>query len=241
MKDLSTYFYACEEQQRIRAMELIEYARINGITLNEDYNQSIQKSPIDKSLAVKDFIQELFVQEQQDIKSLEKASTCTSDNDLIQFLESKRRNQINKQQEIVQFLAVALPTLDISRIDILDPTAATTSDIASRWNLNNLPKSGHIVNTSPLDHHKMDPSSLVTATGATTGAIGVATVDPESLPSTEEIFDALPIAVDFDFDLATSNFATFLEEQSDLMDTIQQNLVDTETLSQIVDAVAQLY
>lgn len=269
IKDLSSYFYACEEQQRVRAMELIEYARVNEITLRGDYNDQIKKSPIDKSLAVKDFIQELFLQEKQDIKNLETAVSQASTSELIQFLESKRQNQIDRQQEIITFLALALPTLDMSRMELFDSatttTTTTTSDLASRWNLNNFPRQ-HIVNNSPLDHHRVDPS-FVTATGATTGAIGVATVDPESLPSTEDILDVLPstedildaLPIDIDFEAASDLMDTIqdalpstedildalpididFEAASDLMDTIQQNLLDTDTLAQIFDVVSQL-
>ena len=53
----------------------------------------------------------------------------------------------------------------------------------------------------------------------------------DALPSPEDILDALPIALTPDD----------IQQAVDNFDTIQQNLMDAETISQIVDVVTGLY
>jgi ferritin len=270
VKGLTQHFYAAEEQQRFRAMELIEYARINDIVL-DDYNSQINTTPIDKTLAPQDFVQELLLQEQQDIKFLEKAlaqaTASMNSPDLVDFLDSIRSSHVLRLEETVQVLTHFMPSLDIPHsLSVVELTTAQTADIASRLNLNRLPESEDFGVASRLNMNHLPKSEDFGVVGnnqqihatiphvTAAGAIGVAAVDTDSLPSTDDILDALPSTEEFldalpinaedlvqVVDNTASNFATFIGEQSELVDTLQQNLLDTETLSQLVDIVTQLY
>jgi hypothetical protein len=231
VKELSEEFFAAEEQQRVRAIELIEYARTNGIKLF-DYASQVDSSPIDKSLPPAEFLKELLLQEQQDVKLLNQVmiQASSSNQNLVDFLQSVQTDQLDRQHHLIQTLAHSMPSLDIhTSMSALD--TATTANLIqkvdlkdsiqpiARWYENQLLGLGR--------NMEVILSRAGHATAVTAAAVD--SVDSESLPSTEDFIQAM--------DSAT----TLLEEPSLFVDSIQQNIMDTETLSQIIDIVAGLY
>ncbi|CAJ1959316.1 unnamed protein product [Cylindrotheca closterium] len=224
VKDLSEDFYDVEEQQRVRAMELMEYARTNDIELL-DYASQVDKTPIDKSLKKQELLQELLIQEQKDVKLLEQvmAQVSSKNAKLFAFLEVIRADQMERKDQIMQTLADAFPTIQQSAADTASVTTtaqASTGDFGqdllnkldnadqipssvSRWSDNQLQGMGQHI------HDLISKSSghftFTGATAATVAAVDV--VDPESLPNPENFLQAM----------------------------------DTEALSQLVDIVSGVY
>ncbi|KAL3938391.1 MAG: hypothetical protein SGBAC_006692 [Bacillariaceae sp.] len=252
VKALSEDFFDVEEQQRVRAMEVMEYARAHDIKLL-DYASQVDKTPIDKSMESSDLLQELLVQENKDARFLEQAMAQVSSKNtvLMAFLETIREDQMDRKDQIMHALSDALPTLQQTAVD----TAASVAAVQA--------STGELSLISKLEHADQLPSSLsrwaetqfqgmghfvqdfasksghLTFTGATAATVAaVDSVDPESLPSTEDLLEALPME---DILQAVDTATTLFEEPSQLVDTIQQNLMDTEALSQIVDIVTGLY
>eukprot|EP00526_Cylindrotheca_closterium_P017040 CAMPEP_0113631416 /NCGR_PEP_ID=MMETSP0017_2-20120614/16325_1 /TAXON_ID=2856 /ORGANISM="Cylindrotheca closterium" /LENGTH=316 /DNA_ID=CAMNT_0000541923 /DNA_START=288 /DNA_END=1238 /DNA_ORIENTATION=+ /assembly_acc=CAM_ASM_000147 len=268
VKQLSDDFYDVEEQQRVRAVELMEYARSHDIQIL-DYASQVDKTPIDKSMETMDLLQELLVQEQRDVQLLEQVMTQVSSKnaELFAFLETIRADQMDRKAQIMQTLSDALPTLQQTAVDTATSLATahvSTGDFSlkmgeelmsklesaeqlpsslSRWTENQLQGMGQHV------HDLIAKSGHFTFTGATVATVAaVDAVDTDSLPTTEEILDALPSAEDIldalpveDILQVVDTATTLLEEPSQLVDTIQQNLMETEALSQIVDIVTGLY
>ncbi|CAJ1959315.1 unnamed protein product [Cylindrotheca closterium] len=224
VKDLSEEFYDVEEQQRVRAMELMEYARAHDIEIM-DYASQVDKTPIDKSMKTTELLQELLVQEQKDVKRLEKVMSQVSSKNvkLLAFLEVIRADQMERKDQIMQTLADALPNMQQTAVDTAASVA--TGDFSLNFGQellnkleNQLQGMGQhvqdLVSKSTSGHH-------FTFTGATVATVAaVDAVDPESLPTPEDILQAV--------DTATALFD-------------QQNLMDTETLTQLVDIVSGLY
>lgn len=239
VKELSEDFYAAEEQQRYRAMELIEYARVNGIKI-DDYTSQVDKTPIDKSLAPAEFIQELLLQEHQDVKYLDRAmakasETLSSNADLVNFLDSIRSAHMDRQEHVSELLNQITPVLHIPQtLTVLESASAQSGDFASRFNIENFPKAQDF---GGLYGNNEQQFSLPHVTAA--GAIGVAAVDPESLPSTEDILEALPIDTDGLME-TVDTFATFIDEQSfpstvEILDALP---IDTDGFLETVDSLA---
>lgn len=279
VKEMSDHFHVAEEEQRIKAMQVMEYARIHGIALT-DYQSQIQATPIDSAMSPVEFLRELMFQEQHDMQLLDKSLSSLYNNpDLVSFLQSISTEQLDRQQEMVQLLAqVSTATTVPATADML--VASTTTGLE---NINpiHLPKSAaaggggqdlgvvnnpHVVpQVQTALRHLVDRLMALPHPGmAAAGAVGAAAVDSDALPSTEDILDALPIdteafmevvdslpttddileALPIDTDVlleVVDNAATFLEEQSELVGDLQQNLMDADTVSQIVDIVTQLY
>lgn len=227
VKELSEEFYAAEEQQRVRAIELIEYARTNGIKLS-DYASQVDSSPIDKSLPPAEFLKELILQEQQDVKLLDQVMAQASSNrNLVDFLQSVQTDQLDRQHHLIQTLAHCMPSSDIhSSMSALD--TATTANLIQKVDLKDYLQSIARWYENQLLGLGRNMEVMMSRAGHVTVA-AVDSVDPESLYSTEDILQAV--------DSAT----TLWEEPSLLVDTLQQNIMDTETLSQIIDIVSGLY
>ena len=77
VKEMSDHFFVAEEEQRIKAMQVMEYARTHGIAL-ADYQSQIQTTPIDSAVSPVEFLRELMSQEDQDMQLLDKAMASLS-------------------------------------------------------------------------------------------------------------------------------------------------------------------
>jgi hypothetical protein len=228
VKELSEEFYAAEEQQRVRAIELIEYARTNGIKLS-DYTSQVDSSPIDKSLPPAEFLKELIRQEQQDVKLLDQvmAQASSSNRNLVDFLQSVQTDQIDRQHHLMQTLAHSMPSLDIhTSMSALD--TATTANLIQKVDLKDSLQSIARWYENQLLGLGRNMEVMMSRAGHYAAA-AVDSVDPESLPSTEDILQAV------------DSVTTLLDEPSLLVDALQQSIMDAETLSQIIDIVSGLY
>jgi ferritin len=255
VKELSENFYEVEEQQRVRAVELMEYARSHGIPIM-DYATQVDKTPIDKSMETTALLKEMLVQEQKDFQLLEilMVQVSSKNTELFSFLETIRADQVERKDQIIQALttlqgahvetAASIATAHVSTTDISAKigdnlmkkleTAEQIPSNAARWAANQLQGMGQHV------HDFVSKSGHLTFTGATAATMAaVDAVDPESLPSTQDIVDAIPddildVIPMEDILQVVDTATTLLEEPSQLVDTIQP-------LSQIVDIVAGLY
>jgi hypothetical protein len=257
--DISEDFYYAEEDQRMRAIQLVEYANRHDIPL-ADYRSQIE-SPMEESLGLQAFSQELLVREHQDRLAFEQLLVeAGKDNQgLAQFLERIRMGQVDWDQELIQLLGQAVPSIDTNNI-LLDPKAdAAMSDATSQFNY--VPKSEDFVREySPLDHplieeaykqelpmdqvpsapflqqlqthlRWMEPTVARAGHATPTSYIGAA-VDTDALPSTEEILQVV--------DNSASELTTFLE-QIDFVDSIQQSVLEEVILAQLIEFVSQVY
>lgn len=251
VKELSEDFYDVEEQQRFRAVELMEFARAHDIPIM-DYASHVDKTPIDKSLETADLLQELLVQEQKDVQLLERVMMQVSsrNTELFKFLETIRADQIERKDQIIQTLSDNLSSLQASDVEAATSIAtahATTSDFSSTMgddllkkmeNAEQLPSSfarwaeTQLQGLGQQVHGLVSKSQHLTFTGATAATVAaVDSVDPDALPSTEDILEAIPME---DILQVVDTAAALLEEPSQFVDTIQP-------LSQIVDIVSGLY
>lgn len=240
VKDLSEDLFDVEEQQRVRAVEVMEYARTHDIELL-DYASQVDKTPIDKSMESPDLLQELLVQENKDVQVLEQAMTQVSskNTELLAFLESIRDDQMERKDQIMQMLSDALPTLQQTATDTAASVVAaqvSTDDFSLNMGkemMSNFENADQILSSvsrwaenqfQDIEQSVQDlvsKSSHLTFTGATAATVAaVDAVDTEALP----VGDMLQAV-----------------EPSQLVDTIQQNLMETEYLTQIVDIVTGLY
>ncbi|KAL3938389.1 MAG: hypothetical protein SGBAC_006690 [Bacillariaceae sp.] len=239
VKELSEDFYDVEEQQRVRAMEVMEYARANDIKLM-DYSSQVDKTPIDKSMDSTDMLQELLVQENKDAQILEQAMTQvpSKNTELFALLESTRADKLERKDQIMQTISDALPTMQQTAADTAASVAAaqvSTSDFSLMANFENadLPSSvsrwaeNQFQGMEQFVQDLVSKSGHFAFTGATAATVAaVDAVDSEVLP----MEDMLQVAA-----------TTLLEEPSQLVDTVHQNLMETEALTQIVDIVTGLY
>lgn len=257
VKELSDNFYDVEEQQRVRAMELMEYARSHHIPIL-DYTSQVDKTPIDKSMETGDLLRELLLQEQNDVQLLERVmmQVSSKNTELLAFLETIRTDQIERQEQIMRVLAESLSALQATDVETATSIATahvSTNDFSAKMGADLMKKlestqqmpssaarwAGNQLQGMGQHFHDVVSKSLhLTFTGAATVA-AVDAVDPDSLPSTEDILDAIPddildaIPVE-DILQAVDTATTLLEEPSQLVDTIQP-------LSQIVEIVNGLY
>lgn len=255
VKELSEDFYEAEEQQRVRAMELIEFARNNGIKLS-DYASDVDSSPIDTSLDQADFLKELILHEKQDVKLLDQVMAKSASNqDLVSYLQSVRSDHVDRQYNLMQALSDSVSAFDIdSSMSTVDSaavaaTAQTSSvDAASRFSedlIHKVDLKDSIQSIARWYENQLhglgrnleimaSRAAHVSATGATAAtAAAVDSVDPELL-------DALPMNSE-DIMQAMDSASNFFEEPAMLVDTFQQTIFETGTLSQIVDVVSGLY
>ncbi|KAL3938390.1 MAG: hypothetical protein SGBAC_006691 [Bacillariaceae sp.] len=240
VKELSEDFFDVEEQQRVRAMEVMEFARTHDIELL-DYSSQVEKTPIDKSMESTDLLQELLVQENKDTQVLEQAMTQVSskNTELFTFLESIREDQMERKDQVVQMLSDALPTLQQTATDTAASVAAAQvstdefsahmgKDLMSKFeNVDQIPSSvsrwaeNQFQDIEQFVQDLVSKSGHFTFTGATAATVAaVDAVDTEAIP-VGDILQAV--------------------EPSQLVDSIQQNLMETEALAQIVDIVTGLY
>lgn len=232
VKQVSADFYLIEEQQRVRAMELIEYARVHNIQLL-DYASQVEKTPIDRSLETAELVKEILSQERRDIQLLEQAisQVSSTNTELFAFFQTIRADQMDRQDHIMNTLS-----------HVVDTTTSIATAHVSSGELSSKMADEFMARIEGLGqnfHDFVSKSSHISCTGATAATVAaVDAVDPDSLPSTDDILEALPME---DILQVMDSAATLLEEPSQLVDSIQQGLMETEAVSQIVDIVSGLY
>eukprot|EP00980_Cylindrotheca_fusiformis_P007139 scaffold1501_cov130-Cylindrotheca_fusiformis.AAC.8 len=248
IKELSEEFYDAEEQQRYRAIGLIEFARNSGIKLS-DYASKVDKSPIDTSLSKEDFLKELILQEKQDVKVLNQAmAKAASNQDLVAYLQTIRSEHVDRQKNLMKALSASfdvdstLSTVDstatektsrfseelVRKVDMNDSVQSI-----ARWYENQLQGLGRNLEIM------ISRAGHISATGAAT-AVGATAATAAVVDSNPELLDSIPINPE-DFLQVMDGASNLLEEPGMLVDTIQQSIVETGTLAQLVDVVAGLY
>jgi hypothetical protein len=264
-EDISEDFYYAEEDQRMQAIQLVEYANRHDILL-ADYRSQIEL-PLEESLGSQAFSQVLLLREQQDRLAFEQllVEAGKVNQDLVQFLEPIRMGQVEWDQALILLLGQVMPSIDTNK-SLLNPKADDAmSDVTSRFNY--LPKSEESLREySPLDHplieeaykqelqvdqvpsapflqqlqmhlRWMEPTVARAGHATTTDYIGAAVyTDYDALTEGLPSTEEILQVVDN----SASELATFLE-QTDFVDSIQQSLSDDLVLVQIVEFVSQIY
>lgn len=294
LADQVEQFLAAEEEQRMRAIQMIEYANVNDIPL--DYqSQIVLQNDCDPSslqaLGVKELASELVAQEQLDRLFFQEflQEAQTSDDPLAVVLEPLRVGvfDILKTTGLLDHDIGKTQQLDCSYLDLLKTNDDLSVGVysldhplieqvyASQELLPILDATSMPISSSPLlqeqqqqPGHRMflEPifrSAHITPTDAYVGvavdtdydALQQSLVETsedlwvaadEALPNMEDFLDALSsIGTEDTFwavdNSAIGDLATFLEGQTDLMDSLQQNIFEAEGLAQIAEILAQLY
>ena len=178
LSDLSHYFYDAEEDQRMRAISLIEIASTHGIKVSE-YKEQMQASMDEDEFllqggkAIEAFSKELLLQGQQDGLALDRlmaavASLQQDNNDnmegLLQSLSSLREEQADRFLDLTKLIESAVPTMDASTIhNLLEEASASAAsatsssdalvaETAAQQDLSFLLQQQEIGEFAPLDH-----------------------------------------------------------------------------------------
>lgn len=151
LSDLSHYFYDAEEDQRMRAISLIEIASTHGIKVSE-YKEQMQASMDEDEFllqggkAIEAFSKELLLQGQQDglaldrlmaaVASLQQDNHQNNNNDnmegLLQSLSSLREEQADRFLDLTKLIESAVPTMDASTIhNLLEEASASAASATS--------------------------------------------------------------------------------------------------------------
>jgi hypothetical protein len=296
LTDQVEQFLAAEEEQRMRAIQMIEYANANDIPL--DYqSQIVLQDDCDssslQSLGVQELATELMAQERLDRLFFQEflQEAHTSDDPLAAVLEPLRvgvfdilkttgllDHDLGKTQQLGYSYFDLLKTNDDLSVGVYSLDHPLIEQVyASRELLPLLDATSSMpISSSPfLQQHQQQPahrlflepisrSAHITPTDAYVGvavdtdydALQQSLVETsedlwvaadEALPSMEDFLDALSsIGTEDTFFSAVDNsavgdLATFLEEQTNLMDSLQQNIFEAEGLAQIAEILAQLY
>lgn len=177
LSDLSHYFYDAEEDQRMRAISLIEIASTHGIKVSE-YKEQMQASMDEDEFllqggkAIETFSKELLLQGQQDglaldrlmaaVASLQQDNHQNNMEGLMQSLSSLREEQADRFLDLTKLIESAVPTMDASTIhNLLEEAAASSAtssadalvaETAAQQDLSFLLQQQEIGQFAPLDH-----------------------------------------------------------------------------------------
>ena len=219
--------YFAEEDQRMQAVQLIEVARHHNIELG-DY-QALMEDPPRKSMGLEAFSHELLQRGAQDTQALEQLSMAARTNEkLMATLESIKSTQADWDQELVQLVEQAVPSMDLSK---MDAAAEPVTD-----------KLGDVAEFAPLDDHLnlQQVHEGIPLDQATNDSF-LSQLKMDLYRWLEEVpnraGDAQPHHF---FGAAVDTNEVAVEEVTSVVETIQQTLVEDQALAQVVEVLQLL-